>query len=134
MLFHTSITDAGLATIACVENLSFLWLEDTPIDGSGIAFLRAAHKLLELDLGNVAVQPAAIRQLSNSSLQGMSVSWPGELTPELAQAFCTLKQLTRLTIEGKLSPRMLRKIERRLPNTFVMHLRPTDDSEPSSAG
>jgi hypothetical protein len=62
-LEKSSITDAGLATVANQTDLTYLWLDDTAISDAGLVHLRRMTNLKRLYLRNSQVTDAGIDTL-----------------------------------------------------------------------
>jgi hypothetical protein len=64
-LAHTSVTDAGLATLEKFTNLRAIHLDGTAINGSGLAHLTHLQQLRYLNLSETQVTQAAVAPLSS---------------------------------------------------------------------
>lgn len=64
-LTDTQVTDEGLAYIAQLSILRFLFLRRTPVTDAGLSYLLKLPRLEWLDLSETAVSDAGVRQLSS---------------------------------------------------------------------
>lgn len=83
----TAVTDAGLAKLAAMPNLTRLHLERTHITDSALANISSLHQLEYLNLYGTEVSDAGLDQLQTMAKLKQLYLWQTKVTPAAGKAF-----------------------------------------------
>jgi internalin A len=64
--YSPSVSNAGLAHLTRLTNLTFLWLDDTQVTDAGLAHLKGLSKLTQLNLHGSQVTDAGVNELQRA--------------------------------------------------------------------
>ncbi len=84
-LARTQVTDAGLAAVGAMPNLSRLHLEHTGVTDAGLDHLKNLQKLEYLNLYNTKISDAGIQKLAGLKNLKKVFLWQTQVTPEGAK-------------------------------------------------
>jgi len=86
-LAGTAVTDAGLAQLSAMPNLTRLHLERTRIGDTGLARLAALNQLEYLNLYGTEITDAGLEQLQELPKLKQIYLWQTKVTPDAGKAF-----------------------------------------------
>jgi YHS domain-containing protein len=86
-LAGTAVTDAGLAHVAAMRNLTRLHLERTAVTDAGLAALSQLPELEYLDLYHTTITSAGLQRLEDLPKLKKVFVWQTKVTPAAATAF-----------------------------------------------